>query len=293
MAALSAAFTYDGYNRLVQSSKENTRYTYDALGRRIRKANQNGLSTIFHYGQNGELLFEKDQSGNTKAYVWLDGRPLARIDNNKQIYYYHVDHLGTPQAMTNSTGTVVWKADYEPFGKATVSPASTVENNLRFPGQYYDRETGLHYNYFRDYDPRMGRYVEVDPIGLEGGINPYAYANNAPTMYTDPLGLKPVPCPPGLPPGATCDDGSDNDNAPPKCATGECACDLPPPRLPDPCNEQCGLGSPDWAGRSIICRVVSGGASVAGLPGMATGLVCKAIDKWQCVRECKRRRGVH
>jgi hypothetical protein len=66
---------------------------------------------------------------------------LARIDNDASIYYYHVDHLGTPQAMTNSTGATVWKADYEPFGKATVK-VNTVENNLRLPGQYYDRETG-------------------------------------------------------------------------------------------------------------------------------------------------------
>ena len=146
---------YDGYNRLVQTSMENTHYTYNALGERIKKINQNGLPTSFHYGPNGELLYERDANGNTKAYVWLDGRPLARIDNDAQIYYYHVDHLGTPQAMTNAAGAVVWKADYEPFGKATVKVAA-VENNLRLPGQYYDRETGLHYNYFRDYDSGDG-----------------------------------------------------------------------------------------------------------------------------------------
>ena len=70
--------------------------------------------------------------------------------------------------MANAAGTVVWKADYDPFGKASVR-VSTIENNLRLPGQYYDRETGLLYNYFRDYDSSTGRYVEADPIGLKGG----------------------------------------------------------------------------------------------------------------------------
>ena len=185
-----SSFSYDGFNRLATSvtAAETTTYTYNALGQRIKKINQNGLSTVFHYGPNGELLYERDANGNTKVYVWLDGRPLARIDNDAQIYYYHVDHLGTPQAMTNQSGATVWKADYEPFGKAAVK-VNTVENNLRFPGQYYDRETGLHYNYFRDYDPGTGRYVEADPIGLEGGMNIYGYVGGNPVGRTDPLGL--------------------------------------------------------------------------------------------------------
>ncbi|WP_018508796.1 RHS repeat domain-containing protein [Thiobacillus thioparus] len=147
----TASFTYDGYNRLVssQTAAETTTYTYNALGQRIKKINQNGLATSFHYGPNGELLYEQDQAGNTKAYVWLDGRLLARIDNDAQIYYYyyyHVDHLGTPWAMTDASGTVVWKGYYDPFGGATLR-VSTIENNLRLPGQYFDRETGMPYVY--------------------------------------------------------------------------------------------------------------------------------------------------
>lgn len=190
LSTSTASFAYDGFNRLAssQTAAETTTYTYNALGERIRKQNQNGLSTSFHYGPDGELLYEQDQAGNTKVYVWLDGRPLARIDNDASIYYYHVDHLGTPQAMTNQSGTTVWKADYEPFGKATVT-VNTVENNLRSIGQYFDRETNLHYNYFRDYDPTTGRYIEADPIGLDGGLNVYTYVGGNPLSYTDPQGL--------------------------------------------------------------------------------------------------------
>ncbi|MGH8488494.1 MAG: RHS repeat-associated core domain-containing protein, partial [Gammaproteobacteria bacterium] len=77
--------------------------------------------------------------------------------------------------------------DYRPFGEATLTK-DNVTFNLRFPGQYYDSETGLHYNYFRDYDPTIGRYIQSDPIGLDGGLNPYLYANANPLRYTDPTG---------------------------------------------------------------------------------------------------------
>jgi RHS repeat-associated protein len=107
----------------------------------------------------------------------------------------HNDHLGTPQKMTDSTGTVVWSADYKPFGEATVT-VSTITNNLRFPGQYFDAETGLHYNYYRDYNPALGRYPQADPVGVlprgsRGGFNHlYAYVNNNPIRFTDPKGLQ-------------------------------------------------------------------------------------------------------
>ena len=106
-----------------------------------------------------------------------------------KIHYIHTDHLGTPIAMTDEQQIITWQAEYRPFGKADVDPASTVELNLRFPGQYYDKESGLHYNYYRDYDAITGRYIQSDPIGLAGGINTYGYALNNPLRYVDPLGL--------------------------------------------------------------------------------------------------------
>jgi YD repeat-containing protein len=145
---------YDGYERAI-SMAGTVSYGYDALNRRLTKS-VNAVTTRFNYGINGELLFETDGTNN-KVYVYLNGIPLARIDNGNNFYYYHTDHLGTPQVMSDSTGTVVWAATYEPFGKATVT-TQTIVNNLRFPGQYYDAESGLHYNWNRYYDPKTGRY---------------------------------------------------------------------------------------------------------------------------------------
>ena len=103
-------------------------------------------------------------------------------------YFFHTDHLGTPQAVTDTDQAVVWQAEYSPFGEAAET-VSLVEQNLRFPGQYFDVETELHYNYFRDYDPSIGRYVESDPIGLAGGIDTFGYAYQNPLRYYDPSGL--------------------------------------------------------------------------------------------------------
>jgi RHS repeat-associated protein len=102
---------------------------------------------------------------------------------------YHNDHLGTPQKMTDASGAVVWSADYKPFGEVNIT-TNTITNNLRFPGQYFDAETGLNYNYYRDYNPATGRYLSADPIGIERGENHlYVYAGNSPLMEVDPLGL--------------------------------------------------------------------------------------------------------
>jgi RHS repeat-associated protein len=110
------------------------------------------------------------------------------------MYYYHPDHLGTPQKMTDASGVVVWSADYKPFGEATINPSSTITNNLRFPGQYYDAETGLNYNLNRTLNTAIDRYIEADPTGLlpgeRSGLNHlYGYAKNNPMRFTDPFGL--------------------------------------------------------------------------------------------------------
>ena len=115
---------------------------------------------------------------------------------NTAIYSIHNDHLGTPKLLTNQTGQPVWRALASPFGQATVDEdvdgdGTDVVMNLRFPGQYFDAESGLHYNYFRTYDPNLGRYITSDPIGLFGGLNSYAYVGSNPLFWVDPLGLAP------------------------------------------------------------------------------------------------------
>jgi RHS repeat-associated protein len=116
-----------------------------------------------------------------------------------KVYYVHADHLGTPRAITRpSDNAVVWKwENSDPFGNNAPNedPSNlgvTTKYNLRFPGQYYDMETGTYYNYFRDYDPLLGRYGQSDPIGLSGGINTYTYVKARPLMLIDPNGLTSV-----------------------------------------------------------------------------------------------------
>lgn len=113
--------------------------------------------------------------------------------------FIHTDKMGTPQALTNANQTVVWKADIQPYGEAVVNKdpdgnGRLTEMPIRYPGQYHDEDTGLYYNIFRYYDPKLGQYITKDPIGIAGGLNLYAYAGGDPVNYSDPNGLCPV-CP--------------------------------------------------------------------------------------------------
>ena len=107
------------------------------------------------------------------------------------MYFVHADHLGTPQKLTDAAGAIAWDGVFAPFGE-THAITGTLAQNLRFPGQYADSESGLSYNWHRYYDPASGRYLQSDPIGLAGGINSYAYVNGNPLRYTDPQGLNPA-----------------------------------------------------------------------------------------------------
>ena len=148
------------------------------------------VGNYYFDGDGSEYIEVSDATGKTTAdavrFVKAGGGPVSIATT---LSYVHNDHLGTPQVMTDETGSVIWRAIYDPFGKAAVDAASTVEMNVRFPGQYYDSETGCHYNYFRTYCPDIGRYLTADPIGLEGGFNPYLYADANPLTHVDPLGL--------------------------------------------------------------------------------------------------------
>jgi RHS repeat-associated protein len=131
------------------------------------------------------------------GYVIADAIRLVPVaaQAEQKLYYVHTDHLNTPRLVADASGTTVWRWDQqEPFGNNPASEdpdANTVAFNLplRLPGQRYDAETALHYNYFRDYDPSLGTYMQSDPIGLKGGLNTYAYVRAAPIRFRDVRGL--------------------------------------------------------------------------------------------------------
>ena len=125
-------------------------YAYDAFGRRVKKT-AGGSTVLYHYDYDGNLISETDGAGNPlRDYVYLKGEPAAMklYGNGAGWYFFLNDHLGTPQKVVNASGAVVWEAGYMPFGEARVLVTDIV-NNLRFPGQYFDAETGFHYNRHR------------------------------------------------------------------------------------------------------------------------------------------------
>ena len=125
--------------------------------------------------------------------VYIGGVPLADINpDTGAIFFLHTDHLSAPQVATTSSGAVAWQGTYTVFGSAT-APTGLLTQNLRLPGQYADTTTAYSQNGFRDYYPALGRYLESDPIGLNGGINTFAYVGNNPVNRLDPSGLQPSP----------------------------------------------------------------------------------------------------
>jgi RHS repeat-associated protein len=202
-------YTYDDRQRLVSARLNGAlKYTasYNGKGERVLKSNGLGgplkVSTMFVYDEAGQLLGEYDKSGNVmREYAWIGSRPVAIVRRGgaaSEVLYLHTDHLGTPRAVVNPDlgNAVVWNWNIagSAFGEHAPNqdPQGLGSNfvlNLRYPGQYFDAETGQHYNYQRDYEPPIGRYLQSDPMGLEGGISTYAYAHSSPSRFSDPLGL--------------------------------------------------------------------------------------------------------
>ena len=197
--------SYDAADRLVEV-KDNlgnsAEYSYDPQGRRIRKATP-AKTTWYLYSQQGLIAELSDTGKFEKAYGWEPDQawgtaPLWQATtSNGQInnaatadyHYLHTDHLGTVQMATDSNGNISWRGQAQAFGKVELDPTNRITMNLRLPGQYYDQETGTHYNWMRDYNGSTGRYIQRDPIGLEAGFNPYLYVDANPLVYIDPDGL--------------------------------------------------------------------------------------------------------
>jgi RHS repeat-associated protein len=152
----------------------------------------------YAYDQEGHLLGEYSMpNGNVlREYVWLGDMPVAVIDGspaNPTIYYVQTDHLNTPRAVLDRSGRQRWSWIVEPFGSGLPIEdplgLGAFKLNLRMPGQYFDEQSGLIYNWHRIYDESIGRYTQPDPIGLSGGINTYAYVGGDPVSRVDPMGL--------------------------------------------------------------------------------------------------------
>jgi RHS repeat-associated protein len=193
-------FTHNGSGRLAavsSSAGSIAQYTYNAFGRRLARVGAMTATTFFQYDVIGaNLLEEAAGDGSARVdYIYLDSLPVAALNPaTGELSYLHTDRLGTPQSATSAGQSVVWSAASGPFGELDTVPSLIVQN-LRFPGQEFDAETGLHQNGFRDYAPQLGRYIQSDPIGLVAGVNTYAYATANPLRFTDPRGLQGIPIP--------------------------------------------------------------------------------------------------
>ena len=194
-----------------------TSYLYNGLGQRVRQVTGTAVNPagLLVYDEAGHIIGEYNSSTGkaSKEFVYLGDTPVGVLEQvatgaapnqayATNVYFIYTDHLDTPRVITRSPdGQMVWRWDSgDPFGlqPPNDNPAGlgAFTFNLRMPGQYYDSSTNLFYNYFRDYDPQTGRYVQSDPIGLDGGINTYGYVGGNPLSLVDPDGLQAIPIPP-------------------------------------------------------------------------------------------------
>ena len=193
-SSTAATFAYLVTNRLgsVTGSPTAATFVYNDWGQRFTKTDSGGSPTYYIYGQDGALLEETD-SGLTD-YIYVNGRPIgtfvpALLGGGGTVYYLHTDRQGTPQLATDPSQTVVWGTQYQPFGTTTI-PIGPINQNMRFPGQYFDGETGSQLQH----QPRLYAQPRALPGGRSywalGGTNPYVYANANPGGFIDTLGLQ-------------------------------------------------------------------------------------------------------
>ena len=206
-------YFYDLHDQLVKAevfkkdgTKETWAYSYDALGRRIGKGRlkdgevSDGLEEETGFVWDGSHLLQEVHSDGRYTYIYTDPgsyEPLAQVrdwttedgESRQQTHYFHCDQIGIPREMTDKDGNLLWFGNYTGWGrlKEETRVTDSAYQPFRLQNQYADRETGLHYNFFRYYEPDVGRFVSQDPIGLMGGENLYWFAPNA-QDWVDPLG---------------------------------------------------------------------------------------------------------
>lgn len=192
------AYNYDnaGRSSTISQNSITMNNLYDGLGQRVRKSSSN-VPTKFMYDEQGHLIGEYDQNNAMiREYIWLGDRIIGMYSKDAPniLLRVHTDHLGTPRAVSMEDGSnrrVLWRFEGDAFGdvQPTNPTSAAFTMPLRMAGQYNDAEVGVSYNYFRDYDPSTGRYVESDPIGLQGGLNTYGYVGGNPLSWADERGL--------------------------------------------------------------------------------------------------------
>ena len=202
-------FTYNKRGRLSSLTRNVVAYAtygYNALEQMVTRSTSatGGPSgqVAYIYDLDGHLISEATASTGaaTRDYIWLAANDNAPIDmplavsdisgTTATVSYVHTDHLGRPIKLTSAAKAVVFTAVYKPYGEV-YSTSATVANNLRFPGQYFQIETGFAYNWHRQYDPVTGRYTQPDPLRFVDGPSIYNYATNTPLMKMDREGLAP------------------------------------------------------------------------------------------------------
>ena len=202
----SFAYTYNKRNRLASVTRNAAAYAtygYNALeqltSRNTAAVGAPAGTVHYIYDNDNHLIAEANAATGaiTRDYIWLASNdndpidlPLA-IAESSTLTTVHADHLGRPTRMTDASKATVWQAIWKPWGEIH-QLSGTLTQNLRYPGQYFQIETGYHYNHHRNYDPITGRYTQPDPLRFVDGPSIYAYAKNSPYMYTDREGLKQI-----------------------------------------------------------------------------------------------------
>jgi RHS repeat-associated protein len=281
IASGATVHSYNNANRMKTgrlAGGSDTTYIYNALGQRVKKSGGAIANPIyFMHDETGHLVGEYDSSGDLiQETVWLGDIPVATLRPNGatvDLFYVHTDQLNTPKKVSRpSDNALRWKWDPTPFGEGVPdqNPASigTFVYNLRFPGQQFDVETNLNYNYFRDYDPAVGRYVQPDPLGIDADVALYRYVGNSPLSAVDPLGLETLP-----------DSGRGKPGSYPKCIKW--------PKFPSSCGKDCGNA----------CAIERGKMTQGCLkdckwripfPALLLGTCSEAANEWgrQCLDSC-------